>query len=509
MNGFKVFLFLVVITFIIGFSMSEDYNDWLMYGHDAMSTGMSFNNGFNKGGLIWKYKYLNLTYGFATPIQPIIADGYVYYMAINGNLTKISINGSVVFNKKVADTFVIDTPVFYLNKIYFGDINGIVYGYDENGNLACKYNISNIVRSTVVYNGLIIVGSDNAIYVLNSNCQKIWEYKINETGQLDLSQPSVYDGILVLYDEHGVLHAFNVYNGKSLFNYTPSSNYNEYVVGPPLIYKGIVYYPNVNDGGLFAVYINNGTLDWYKQLNGYPNSPSVYNGIIILRTDKIYALNYSNGNVIWTSNLGIAGNKFSITYNGLAYALSGNSDTGYYIHVINVTNGNDIYDFNVISKISPIAIYGNSIYFSDWVNNTLYRYGFIKPDLKLEINCGKNNINEGKDVYCDIYAYDNVRLTNITCNGKTIYINDNKYNSKFKLDTSSTGTNILKCTVYDKLGNSKTKIFRYNVIGNKITGGFIDISSYNRYVVSTISILSIVTSISVYYLYRKNIINKQ
>lgn len=121
-----------------------------------------------------------------------------------------------------------------------------------------------------------------------------------------MSTPLIVDGKVYTLDVDGLISAFNLKNGESLW-YTELKPQNKYVKDTALKGIGIAYdngtiYATTGYGDVYAVNAKNGEQLWSKSLN-FPVriAPMIAKGKVFVQSvdNKFFALDAKNGEILW------------------------------------------------------------------------------------------------------------------------------------------------------------------------------------------------------------------
>lgn len=179
--------------------------------------------------------------------------------------------------------------------------------------------------SPVEQDGLIIVGSSNGLYALDSEHGRIlWQQQINEM----VFTPVLLDGVTYTASRNGLLHAYETSSGKLLWQQQLSG-----WLYPPAI-DGRVLFSGGSDGLLSALSTTSGELLWQRKLNQEMVYKAVViaDGIVLVTTfdGRVRAYRSEDGQLLWLTQLTtpafspiVDGTRlFFTSYSGLVRALN-------------------------------------------------------------------------------------------------------------------------------------------------------------------------------------------
>lgn len=271
-------------------------------------------------------------------------------------------NGQVVWVDKFPNQ-IMTTPLVYNNEVIIGLGN------------ACFLNAT--VRGT----------GENAVIAVNATSgEVIWNY--TTLGE-DMPTPVIYRGMVIEANGNGEAFALNADNGKLVWQKYFGS-YDS--MSSPLLVGNIIYFGTANPYVFWAIDADNGTIIWDYNfsttgltLGGLDDSsPAYYDGIVVtsytvhisntIMSDFLVAFNASNGRMLWYLNEGNAPipryleSPPPVIYNGIVYH---DSPAGI-LYAVNVTNGKVIWEFLTGPTVSNVDIVYNSYILIQSREGTLY-----------------------------------------------------------------------------------------------------------------------------------------
>jgi outer membrane protein assembly factor BamB len=166
------------------------------------------------------------------------------------------------------------------------------------------------VYSTPVTDGKsLYIGDDvGVMYALDAKTGKTrWTF---DTGMRIVGSPAVSEGVVVFGSANYTIYGLHAKTGKQLWHITT----NQAVMGAATIHEGIAYIGG-GDGRMFAIDIHTGKVKWsFDQLTNYVlTRPLVYNDKLYFGCwdTHFYALNLSDGSLVWKWNNGKGNPKLS------------------------------------------------------------------------------------------------------------------------------------------------------------------------------------------------------
>ena len=174
-----------------------------------------------------------------------------------------------------------------------------------------------LVNNDVVYSGTYALRAQNG-YIL-------WRSHPNVATEGEYILLALVDGV-IYGDTEGAVYAINARDGSILWHYPPKSNM---AVGGPLVVsnqmlfvgtQGSVDQPETS--ALYAINIANGSLKWYYLMGDYAGAALLNNVVYVASGDQhLYAFNISNGTLLWRYKFNdpVSISYPTITPNGILY----------------------------------------------------------------------------------------------------------------------------------------------------------------------------------------------
>jgi outer membrane protein assembly factor BamB len=317
--------------------------DWSTYRSGPSRTGVGTGGPVLTPNILWKtnvsspsVKVGTQTFeGERTFTTPVVLHGIIYACSTSSVRINESnyaewldvyafnaTNGAEIWDHKISDVMktgvpAVSVPAVSGNMVYFGANNGQVYALNaRNGNLQWNTNVGNQGgdSSPVIVDGILYIGGYNGVvYALNAaNGETIW--KSTAGTNVGASSPAVVNGV--------------VYLGSNEYNT------NGWVEPSAAVDNGVVYAPS-NDDDIYALNATNGDLIWkfdtlppdYVSQEQYgvvalPFPVACDNGMVYVTSDLIiprldrgqtlaYALNATTGILIWNFTVTASSNYMS------------------------------------------------------------------------------------------------------------------------------------------------------------------------------------------------------
>jgi outer membrane protein assembly factor BamB len=261
---------------------------------------------------------------------------------------------------------------------YNGGVTSSPFGNPlPSGSYTAIVNSTSIYASYGTFHHLAALEPNGTIYVYT---HYQWSFL---TGGNVVSSPTVWNNILYVGSNDGNLYALYANNGTMLWSYSTGTP----VVDKPLVYNGNVYF---GSNTLYALNASTGSLVWSfnfppgQKAGNVETSPAEYSGNIYFGDDNkyVYAVNYSNGNVVWFSQTksSVRSSPTIGIVNNIAMVFIGSNDNNMYAYTALLTAPlplgpvglAPLWTFNSGNQIHTKALlYKEDIYFGN-NNNNLY-----------------------------------------------------------------------------------------------------------------------------------------
>lgn len=192
--------------------------------------------------------------------------------------------------------------------------------------------LESVALTPAVVNGIVYVGTDeNRTVALNEFTGKvIWEYQLGDLGR---TPPTVADGKVFIGSRDGYLYALDAKSGTLIWKH-----------GPTDLTEGLA-------SGMWTL------------------SPVVTQGLVIFGAQQIYALNETNGNLVWNTTMA------SELSHSFGIAISGNkivaSSLNFNVYAFDVPTGQKLWNYTTGSYIESVpTIYNGNVYVGSTDNYT-------------------------------------------------------------------------------------------------------------------------------------------
>ncbi len=257
---------------------------------------------------------------------------------------------------------------------YGGDLGHS--GYSDSSTipleLKWKYHIGNSeISAPIIDEGILFAGSDdNNLYAIDALKGELkWQFPA--LGKV--YTPAAKNGVVFAASFDNNIYALD-YNGNQKWR----SNAGFSTASPPIVYNNILY--GGSDKYIYAIYINNGSIDWRYATNGWIEStPAISQGMVYAGSNDnyLYALDAGNKNLRWKYPAGGSITSSPAIINGIVFV--GSNDNN--VYAIDSNSGELKWrkKTNDIVKSSP-AVFQNTVYVGS-NDNTLYAIDMDNGDI--------------------------------------------------------------------------------------------------------------------------------
>ena len=280
--------------------------------------------------------------------------------------TKIEIHYVIVLAILLLSVYSIDFFAGYNNDIDFSDISFSTTGYVTG--------ILNDEGFTTVSNWSTFRGTSARTGVTNDTgpAYNTTNWTFTNAGRFE-SSPAVSNGVLYICNSQGTFFALNTTNGTHIWNTTVG---NSGVFSSPTVHGNAVYFLDLGSccSTFYALYANNGSAIWTKGITG-KSSPAVGTDAVYIVNDTgndfLFALNISNGNILWNSSLGSAADSSPALGNGTVYVGAAKTSTKpATIFALNSETGTQIWNYSTFDDVwATPALANGYLYVGDHNNS--------------------------------------------------------------------------------------------------------------------------------------------
>lgn len=328
--------------------------------------------------------------------------GGIVYVGIDGwddGLHALdAVTGELLW-KYETESSVTSSPTVANGVVYFGSYDQSLYALDAaTGDLLWRYKTSDAVYSTpAVANGVVYFGSnDTHLYAVDAATGDLkWRY---ETEGSVRSSPTVANGIVYFGGPYrdGHLYALNASNGELLWKYEASHGTTfATTVSSATVTNGVVYFGLTGAVGfigsdsyrMYALNASNGNLLWiYSPEDHVESSPAVSDGIVYFGSEdrRMYALDAATGKLLWRYKTGNTSFTSPAVADGVVYFGSGDN----HLYALDASNGEMVWRYETEDSVNSSPAVGNGVVYFGSDDDHLYavaasaigEHGSISPN---------------------------------------------------------------------------------------------------------------------------------
>jgi|GEM_PF-229585 len=399
----------------------------------------------------WKF-----TTGDAVTSSPAISDGVIYCGSKDGKLYAINAPSGEKLWEYSTENSTESSPAVFDGVVYIGSDDKNVYAINaSSGKKLWSFATGGLVRSSPsVYDGVVYIGSDDGnLYALSaSSGEEIWEYLAG--GSAIRSTPAISEGIVYSGNMLGGVYAVSAKTGEEKWITCVA----DYIKSSPVVYDGNVYIGygyNGGDGDLYdsggvcKLTCKNGNLLWSHDTYGRVNSiPAIYDGHLFFgeASGLFHDLNCTNGKELWSYGLyGPILDASPAVSDGVVYYVS--SEENGRLYALNTSSGDKIWSCPIGDYSTSSPLVSKGVIYVGSADNNIYSIGLPNPVIS-KLNPGTVAQNSYSDSFQVIINGDNFDYVsesgNVTVDGEVV---------DFLVNSSSDITAIFPGTVDDILGN--------------------------------------------------------
>jgi outer membrane protein assembly factor BamB len=244
---------------------------------------------------------------------------------------------------------------------------------------------------TATYEGGVLYApskGDNNLYAVNaSNGAIMWNTTVRQCD----GSPCIDGDVVYVGECMGVYAptpqsramALNGTNGDVIWQFVEP--YGNSWVGSPLVNGQYVYYTTCNfdesnttsNAGVYALNKTNGNVLWHQNVGNIIGSVAYDSGMVFISVYNPpgqYALNATTGDVIWNQNYGASWDSSPVIYDGMiVQVLFNTTESTWSTYVLNETNGELIRSFEGKGSTGTPLVYDGKVFIpsNDW---TMWAY---------------------------------------------------------------------------------------------------------------------------------------
>lgn len=282
-------------------------DEWPTYRGDVARTGVRGASSGGTGELLWS---VDLSRYDNAESEPSVAGGVVYVGSDGGTLWALdAVTGSVNWNFTVGDGIKIrSSPTVALGKVYFSAENGQLYALEAaTGALSWNYSFgrgarfySGFYSSPAVADGTLYVGfDDRKVHAINAGSgAPLWQF---ETGDEIVSSPAVVGSAVSIGSRDGFLYSLDAATGEKLWAYGTEG----IVTSSPAFSEGVLY---IGADGVYALDASTGDEVWKVQEGvDCDTTPAVAGGVLYVACEgRLHAFDAHTGAEEWVFPGGVA-----------------------------------------------------------------------------------------------------------------------------------------------------------------------------------------------------------
>ncbi|HTY74638.1 MAG TPA: PQQ-binding-like beta-propeller repeat protein [Candidatus Nanoarchaeia archaeon] len=195
-----------------------------------------------------------------------------------------------------------------------------------------------------------------------SSGQLLWQYYLGGTTH---SNAAIVNGVVYVGSWDGYIYALNAFDGSKIWRFTTLSPQGE---SSPAVANGVVYVASETD--VYAINAVTGLEIWQFPTSSVECSPTVVNGVVYIGSfyGFVYALNASNGSLIWDVQTGGAVSSAPAVVNGIVYTGSKNG----YLYALNASTGSEQWSYDTKGPIYSSPAVNNGIVYVGSESGSLF-----------------------------------------------------------------------------------------------------------------------------------------
>lgn len=363
-------LFSLLITPVSAFA-----NEWPVFKSDPAHTG----NTENELTLPLEPKWTFYTeHNFSSAVM---SDNIVFFESGNPKvLYGVNIySGATLWSHQLQSENTHFSPSIDNNVIVTADhcTNCSVQGINSNsGSTLWSVSLPQGARESTVSDNTAFIGSDDwfvrAIDINSGNL--LWTSPQLNDGIT--TAPAVADGKVFAGTWNSKLYALDAADGHKIWDYTVSSS-QLVLFGSPTVANGKVYIAAGKN--IYAVNTSNGSLVWKSpNLDNFVGiSPSIVENKLFFISDSgtIYSLSADTGQINWTystnSPSGVPNWSSAAIANGIVYIGSGNGN----LYAFDKDTGNVLWSYDLGGPIQASPVIANGLLYIGTENGVFYAFG--------------------------------------------------------------------------------------------------------------------------------------
>lgn len=250
--------------------------------------------------------------------SPLVHDDRVYVLSYDGDLHCFDLQGNELWNvssEGVNENYFNSPSATDEWVLYPKNDSGDYYltAVNKTGSIVWERAVNGTVTNTpAVSEGIAYSATDSKLYGFEVGGSELWNVSFDG----GMSTPAIAHNKLFVGSGNGRLYCFNTTNGKEVWNFTAIENPSAFgsIKSSPAYSDGIVYFAtNEANGTVFALNASDGSVVWEYELGTYVmSSPFVYKNKLFIGAD--------DGNLyifgLWKGEVTLNPGNFTVTTDG-------------------------------------------------------------------------------------------------------------------------------------------------------------------------------------------------
>ncbi len=247
----------------------------------------------------------SVTFGGSVHSIPVVSGDMVIFCCADHHVYAVDVRtGKEAWSFKARGIMAGNSPELHEGTVYAGTMAGDIHALDaETGKELWEFRAGGgVTTKPLFYLNMIYFGSlDGYLYCLDMNGKELWRFR---TGDEIFFPPAEHEGRIYFGSDDGYFYCIDSVTGKEIWKFkTGDEVINE---APASFHEGKVYFGSI-DGHLYVLNADTGRMIWKTKSGKYGNCFSpVFMGDMILNASRdgiFYALDM-NGKEIWRFRTG-------------------------------------------------------------------------------------------------------------------------------------------------------------------------------------------------------------
>ena len=380
-------LLLILSSSLAISAQSVAQTNWSMFRNDSQHSGTAHIDGQIGNGTLWTFSTNGQVWS-----SPAVWEGKVYVGSVDQALYALNAStGTLIWSYPTAGA-IYSSPAVTDGVVYVGSLDGNMYALNASTGLKLWNFLTDgpVFSSPTVEGGRVYFGSDDSsVYALDAQTGRLlWSFR---TGDRVQASPALSGGKVYIGSNDTNIYAIDASSGKMVWVYTTGG----YVVGSSPTVAETLVVVGCYDNNTYALDATLGTLMWYAS-TGYDicmqGSPAYRNGAVytgsshllssifsseytsdfLQVTDYVYALDATDGAIIWSHPVGGGVWSSPAVTSTTVYVGSGDGK----LYALDIHDGNFVWSYQTQGVIySSPAIADGRIYVGS--ECTVYAIGSV------------------------------------------------------------------------------------------------------------------------------------